>query len=85
MSIAVGCHGCGATFKVRDDYAGKRGRCPKCNTILDIPAFVTALTPVAIQIDDDDRRVRPMARGKEVPPGGSWRSRPRRWRCWSSR
>lgn len=33
MPIAIRCGSCGAAFRVPDEFAGKRGKCPKCGTI----------------------------------------------------
>jgi tetratricopeptide (TPR) repeat protein len=35
--IRFQCTGCGATIKVNDNLAGKRGKCPKCGTVVTIP------------------------------------------------
>lgn len=48
MSIAVICEHCQATFKVKDRFAGKRGKCPKCAGPIEIPA---------LDDDDDDDEV----------------------------
>lgn len=37
MPISVTCSGCSASFNVKDEYAGKRGKCPKCKEPLTIP------------------------------------------------
>lgn len=37
MSIQVSCPGCQKSFRVKDDYAGKKIRCPACKGILDVP------------------------------------------------
>ena len=37
MAINVVCPGCHARFKVSDQYAGKKGPCPKCKTQIEIP------------------------------------------------
>jgi hypothetical protein len=37
MPIAVICPGCKAAFQVSDKFAGKKGPCPKCKTIITIP------------------------------------------------
>jgi hypothetical protein len=44
MPIAVLCPGCKAQFQVSDKFAGKKGPCPKCKTIITIPE----LTPEII-------------------------------------
>jgi len=38
MAIPITCPGCGRNFKVRDNMAGRKGKCPACGTILTIPA-----------------------------------------------
>lgn len=38
MSIAVACPHCEAKLNVRDEMAGRRGKCPKCGESIDIPA-----------------------------------------------
>src|SRR5688572_4303987 len=37
MAIAVLCPGCKAQFQVSDKFAGKKGPCPKCKTVITIP------------------------------------------------
>ena len=37
MSIIVVCQNCLQRFKVSDKFAGKKGPCPKCKTILRVP------------------------------------------------
>ncbi|MHC4661250.1 MAG: HEAT repeat domain-containing protein [Planctomycetota bacterium] len=46
MPINVTCK-CGRVMKVPDTYAGKKGRCPRCNSVLEIPAG-------EIEIDDSE-------------------------------
>ena len=38
MAIRVQCGSCGATMNVKDELAGKRGKCPKCGAVIDVPA-----------------------------------------------
>lgn len=38
MPIAVSCKACGASFRAKDDLAGKTVRCPKCKEPLRIPS-----------------------------------------------
>lgn len=38
MAIAFACPGCGKRFKVDDDKAGRKGKCPGCNAAFQIPA-----------------------------------------------
>jgi phage FluMu protein Com len=37
MTIAFQCSGCGATLRVPDTMAGRRGKCPKCAAVNSIP------------------------------------------------
>ena len=39
MLITVHCPQCGASPKVPAEFAGKRGRCPKCKTIVKVPVL----------------------------------------------
>ena len=39
MAIIVTCPGCHKSFSVSDKFAGKKGPCPKCKTIIKIPAL----------------------------------------------
>jgi hypothetical protein len=38
MAIEVTCPGCTKSFKVSDQFAGKKGPCPNCKTVITIPA-----------------------------------------------
>jgi hypothetical protein len=38
MPVSLTCSGCKSTLKVRDDLAGKKVKCPKCATLLTVPA-----------------------------------------------
>jgi hypothetical protein len=38
VSITLTCGNCQQSLTVKDEYAGKRGKCPKCQTIIPIPA-----------------------------------------------
>lgn len=37
MSIEVVCPGCKKRFSVSDQFAGKKGPCPKCKTVIQVP------------------------------------------------
>src|SRR5664279_3759318 len=45
MSISVTCSACTASFKVKDEFAGRRGRCPKCSAIVQVPAVASPAPP----------------------------------------
>lgn len=51
MPIAFACPGCAKSFRVADELAGRRSKCPACGTSLTVPAgaeaFAAAPTPSA--------------------------------------
>jgi len=51
MPIDVTCSGCRARFQVSDKFAGKKGPCPKCKTIITIPALQEKLVIHAPESD----------------------------------
>ena len=55
MAIDVVCSGCGRTFRVSDDKAGKKGKCPGCGTVIVIPggADPQAWPPAAVDASSD--------------------------------
>lgn len=58
--IKFSCHKCGQVIKVSDEYAGKKGKCPKCRTVLLIPVAEKAGAGVAqIVLDHDAGRLVP--------------------------
>ncbi len=46
MPITAKCNSCAAQFKVKDEWAGKRVKCPKCSEALVIPKPQQASVPV---------------------------------------
>ncbi len=46
MAIAVECAQCGKQLKVKDELAGRKGKCPQCQGVIHIPAAPG--TPVAV-------------------------------------
>jgi hypothetical protein len=38
MAIDIECQSCGKKLRVKDELAGKKGKCPGCGAIIDIPA-----------------------------------------------
>lgn len=46
MAIAVECAQCGKQLKVKDELAGRKGKCPQCQGVIHIPALAGA--PVAV-------------------------------------
>lgn len=52
MAIHVICPGCMARFEVSDRFAGKKGPCPKCGHIIEIPKEnVTIVAPDEMVVD----------------------------------
>jgi RsiW-degrading membrane proteinase PrsW (M82 family) len=47
MSIHIVCK-CGKQFRVAEEHAGKKGRCPACGEILTIPAQAAAPSPTQV-------------------------------------
>ncbi|MBX7168251.1 MAG: trypsin-like peptidase domain-containing protein [Pirellulales bacterium] len=47
MAIAVKCQGCQYAFAVKDELAGKRGKCPKCGAIFQVPQAMKKPGPTA--------------------------------------
>src|SRR5262249_36928499 len=43
--ISVACASCQTTFRVKEEHAGKRGRCPSCKAVLTVPAASTSPRP----------------------------------------
>lgn len=45
MAIAVTCPHCAKTMKVKDEFAGKKGKCPGCAQSILIPELAESITP----------------------------------------
>src|SRR5438270_8920383 len=45
MPVSFGCHNCGKQLQARDEFAGRRLKCPGCGTILTIPGGAAAAPP----------------------------------------
>ena len=69
MAITLACE-CGKALQVPDDAAGKKGRCPSCGQVFQIPAGRTHVTamppprapskkPPPLPVDDDLPLVEP--------------------------
>jgi ubiquitin-protein ligase len=44
-TLGVLCPGCGAQYRLAATFAGKRARCPKCQTIINVPAGRAGSSP----------------------------------------
>lgn len=49
MPISVTCTACKAIFRVKDEHAGKRGKCPRCQGVIEICAPLVAAVPSEIE------------------------------------
>jgi hypothetical protein len=47
MAISVVCPN-GHDLKIKDKYAGRKGLCPKCNAVVDVPQLAAALSEQAV-------------------------------------
>lgn len=61
MSIAVAC-ACGAKLNVRDNAAGKTVRCPRCSTVLPVPAADAPPAAGGLRVLDDSAAKAPATR-----------------------
>ena len=66
MTVTFPCPGCGKTLRVREEMAGRRGKCPKCGAVFGIPAEGPAPVPTSgadgrASGDVPDARPRPVA------------------------
>ncbi len=80
MPIAFQCSGCGATLRVPDTMAGRRGKCPKCGAVNSIPGGTSQLqtAPPAPKAARPPKEAPPpddVDNGKEAP---AEEARPRR-------
>ncbi len=48
MAIAIKCHACGAAFAVKNEHAGKRIRCVKCQAVLQVSGKQSAPSQPAV-------------------------------------
>jgi len=50
---------CDASFTVKEEYAGKKARCPKCKAVINIPATDEDDIPDAEETEEPEERIRP--------------------------
>ena len=67
MSITISCSNCGREIKAKEKYAGKRVKCPGCETPMLIPVEAGSPQP-ALQSDQP-----PPLRTSPTPPADVWR------------
>lgn len=86
MPIAVTCPSCSATFNVKDEYAGKRAKCPTCAEPLTVPggaAPTPAARPKASAIAkalEDEADEKPKAKRRDGDDEADEKPRPKKRR-----
>jgi len=63
MAIPVQCASCGAEFRAKDEHAGRRGKCPKCQTAIQVPGAGAKPQPAAAA----KRQAEPAAKPQAAP------------------
>jgi LSD1 subclass zinc finger protein len=65
VPIQVTCDSCRTTFKVKDAFGGKRGRCPKCQAVVSVPqvagpqaahALMEPIRPSGLELGENVRQ-----------------------------
>jgi hypothetical protein len=59
MPITLTCSGCGGSFRLRDEMAGRKVRCPECESIQVVPATVADEGLFSLDTDDDANGLHP--------------------------
>ena len=67
MSIKITCLQCGATRNVNDRLAGRRVRCPECDTAIHVPELSVEPEPVSVEPVDDETDVAESVAVEAVP------------------
>ena len=60
MAIRVICSGCMTSFEVDDRFAGKKGPCPKCGHIIEIPKEQVIIHAPDTIVDSSQKTARPL-------------------------
>ncbi|HZY86689.1 MAG TPA: hypothetical protein VFE78_17775 [Gemmataceae bacterium] len=73
MPIPLTC-ACGRSLRIKDEYAGKQGKCPGCGAVLDIPKPEAAAEDEALEVllaesPDDEAPPRAAVRAEPPEPG----------------
>ncbi|MEO2014681.1 MAG: hypothetical protein ABGZ53_09955, partial [Fuerstiella sp.] len=68
--IEVQCE-CGKLFRVRDKYAGKRGKCPHCGVIVAIPWPELTEDDLLSDVDELPDTLQPLADDDDLPTRSS--------------
>ena len=67
--MRIECAQCSAALKVSDGLAGKRGKCPKCGAVIDIPASRQASGAESVPPATDKQKDYARSLGIEFAPG----------------
>ena len=76
MSILLQCPGCSKSLRIADGLAGRKGKCPACGSIFEIP--------VGSSTENSPAGLTPQAEQPAVPGGGASSEEPDRRRCRSA-
>jgi hypothetical protein len=68
MPVTVTCTDCYRSFRVPDEFAGGRGRCPYCRTVLDVPGL-----PDAAALSEEAPEARRHTSDEATDHDGDWR------------
>jgi DNA-directed RNA polymerase subunit RPC12/RpoP len=71
MPIHFRCQACGKTLRVRDDQAGRRGKCPGCGSVITVPPKDTP-EPGRVAGVGADRQAENGSPQKEQPTVSEW-------------
>ncbi len=77
MAIQVDCGQCKTQLNVRDELAGKRGKCPKCGTVLAIPELHAAAQTAVATATAPAPRPAPPARPATQPAAAAAQPTPK--------
>jgi len=71
MPIEVSCQSCQKTFRVKDEYSGKKIRCPSCKGIVDVPFLVAEMESIDVEETSvATRQIRLPTNQAPAPPSG---------------
>jgi hypothetical protein len=72
-SIAFKCPGCARTIHVPHDYAGRRGKCPACRTVVVVPDATTAAAQTPPSSEPSDRTASADRTAHRIPTSALWK------------
>jgi hypothetical protein len=68
MPLTITCPGCLSVLRVREEYAGKQLKCPRCSATVSVPAEAPAeVVPVEPVVSEHVEEVRPLLRNPQQP------------------